>query len=123
MKKFMVAAVAALSITALACTSVESAKVDAATIASNGEAVAVVQATTLGIYILFNFVALVESNLDVAVNKTLVTEAKALGGNKVQLLTTFEYPKGGLFKWFGPGPFGLNILNLSPSFASGIAVK
>ena len=78
MKKFLVAAVAAMSITALACTSVESAKVDAATIASNGEAVAVVQATTLGIYLIFNFVALVESNLDVAVNKTLVTEAKAL---------------------------------------------
>ncbi len=121
MKKFLVAAVAALSITA-ACTSVESAKVDAATISSNGEAVAVVQATTLGIYLIFNFVALVESNLDVAVNKTLVTEAKALGGNKVQLLSVFEYPKGGLFKWFGP-IYGLNIVNLSPSFASGVAVK
>lgn len=123
MKKLLVALVAALSINALACTSVESAKVDAATIASNGEAVAVVQATTLGIYLIFNFVALVESNLDVVINKTLITEAKALGGNKVQLLIASEYPDGGLFKWFGPGPFGLNLLNLQPAYASGIAVR
>lgn len=124
MKKFFVAIVAALSLSALtACSSVESAKVDGSTIASNGEAVAVVQATNLGLYLIFNFVPIFESTLDTVVNKLLVTEAKALGGNKVELMMAMEYPKGGLFQWFGPGPFGLNLVNLSPAYANGIAVK
>lgn len=122
MKKFFVALVASLSLSLSACSSVESAKVDGSTIASNGEAVAVVQATNLGLYLLFNFVPIFESTLDTVVNKLLVTEAKALGGNKVELMTALEYPKGGLFQWFGIGG-GLNIVNLSPAFASGIAVK
>lgn len=123
MKKFFVAMMTAITLSALtACSSVESAKVDGSTIASNGEAVAVVQATNLGIYLLFNFVPLVESTLDTVVNKLLVTEAKALGGNKVELMMAVEYPKGGIFQWFGPAG-GLNIVNFSPSFASGVVVK
>ena len=123
MKKFVVALVAALSLSALtACSSVESAKVDGSTISSNGEAVAVVQATNLGLYLLFNFVPIFESNLDVVVNKLLVTEAKALGGNRVELMMAFEYPKGGIFQWFSPLG-GLNIINLSPAYANGVAVK
>src|SRR5688572_4687252 len=96
MKKFLVALVAALSITALACTSVESAKVDAATIASNGDAVAVVQAVSIGLCLIFHFVVITESNLDTVVNKLLVTEAKALGGNKVQLLGAGQMPAGSI---------------------------
>lgn len=123
MKKFVVALVAALSLSALtACSSVESAKVDGSTIASNGEAVAVVQATNLGLYLIFNFVPIFESNLDTVVNKLLVTEAKALGGNKVELMFAWEWPKGGIFQWFAGAP-GINLANPSPAYASGIAVK
>ena len=124
MKKLFVAIVAAVSLASLvACSSIESTKVDGSTIASNGEAVAVVQATNLGLTLIFNFVTIFESTLDTSVNKLLVTEAKALGGNKVELLMAMEYPKGGLFQWFGPGPFGLNLASLSPTMATGIAVK
>lgn len=122
LKKQVMATTAALALGVLgACSSVESAKVDGSTIASNGEAVAVVQATNIGIYLLFNFVPLVPSDLDVVVNKLLVTEAKALGANKVELLSAMEYPKDGIFKWFGPT--GLNWVNFPPAYASGVAVK
>ncbi|MCP4499844.1 MAG: hypothetical protein GY822_07770 [Deltaproteobacteria bacterium] len=118
MKKFLVAMVAALSISALACTSVESAKVDPATIAANGEAVAVVQATTLGLCLIFHFVPIVESNLDTVINKVLVAEAKALGGNKVDLKGFMEMPHGSiLFQLFH------GILLVDPAFAEGVVVK
>jgi len=118
MKKFLVAMIAALSITALACTSVESAKVDPATIAANGEAVAVVQATTLGLCLIFHFVPITESNLDTVINKVLVAEAKALGGNKVDLKGFFEMPHGSILFQLGH-----NILNVDPAFAEGVVVK
>ena len=48
----------------------------------------------------------------------LVAEAKALGGNKVQLLAAMEQPKGGLiFKLMG------GLAWLPPAGAVGIAVK
>jgi hypothetical protein len=122
MKKFLVSMVAALSLASItACSSIESTKVDGSTIASNGEAVAVVQATNLGLTLIFNFVTIFESTLDTSVNKLLVTEAKALGGNRIQLLYAWEYPKGGLFQWFGYP--GLNIISLSPTIAAGVAVR
>src|SRR5688572_2647748 len=92
MKKFLAALVASLALTS-ACASVESAKVDPATIASNGEAVAVVQCVTLGLTLIFHFVTISEASLDTVVNKMLVAESKALGGNKVQLLNAMEMPR------------------------------
>lgn len=118
MKKFLAAIVASVALMTTACQSVESTKVDPATIASNGEAVAVVQCVALGLTAIFHFVTITEASLDTVINKMLVAEAKALGGNKVQLLTAFETPKGGLlFKLAG------GIINIPPAEATGIAVK
>ena len=118
MKKFFVAAIAALSITALACTSVDSAKVDASTIASNGEAVAVVQAVSLGLCLIFHFVPIASNDLDTVINKVLITEAKALGGSKVELLAAGTQPTGSIL-------FQLthNWIGFDPAMAVGIAVK
>lgn len=118
MKKYLVALVAALTLSSMACTSIESAKVNSADIAANGEAVAVVQATALGLTALFHFITISEASLDTVVNKMLVTEAKALGGNRVQLLGAYETPKGGLiFKLAG------GIIGLPSASATGIVVR
>jgi hypothetical protein len=118
MKKILTALVASLALATTACQSVETTKVDATTIASNGDAVAVVQCTALGLTAIFHFVTITEASLDTVINKMLVAEAKALGGNKVQLLNAVEMPKGGLiFKLAG------GIVNLPPAMATGIAVK
>ena len=118
MKNFLAAVVASVALMTSACQSVESTKVDPATIASNGEAVAVVQCVALGLTAIFHFVTITEASLDTVVNKMLVAEAKALGGNKVQIINAMEMPKGGLiFRLMG------GILMLPPAMASGIAVK
>jgi hypothetical protein len=118
MKKLLAAAIASLSLMTASCQSVEYTKVDSATIASNGDAVAVVQCVALGLTAIFHFVTITEASLDTVINKMLVAEAKAMGGNKVQLLGAMEMPKGGLlFKLAG------GIVNLPPAAAVGIAVK
>jgi len=118
MKKFLTALVASLALATSACQSVEFTKVDSATIASNGDAVAVVQCVALGLTLIFHFVTITEASLDTVINKMMVAEAKALGGNKVQLLGAMETPKGGLlFKLAG------SILSIPPAGAVGIAVK
>ena len=118
MKKLLAALVASIAFSTMACQSVESAKVDPATIASNGEAVAMVQCTALGLTAIFHFITITEASLDTVVNKMMVAEAKALGGNKVQPLMAMEMPKHGLiFALMG------GIISLPPAMASGIAVK
>lgn len=118
MKKLLAAVIAALALSTAACQSVHSAKVDPATIASNGEAVAVVQCVALGLTAIFHFITITEASLDTVVNKMMVAEAKALGGNKVQLLGAMEMPKNGLLFMLAGG-----IVNLPPAGAVGIAVK
>ena len=54
-------------------------------VASGGEAVAVVQAEALGLTAIFHIVDIVSCDLDQVVNKLLVSEAKAMGGSKVDL--------------------------------------
>lgn len=123
MKKFLAALVASVALMGIGCQSVESAKVDPATIASNGEAVALVQCTALGFSAIFHFVTITEASMDTVVNKMMVAEAKALGGNKVQLLSAMELPThgllfrlpGGLFSYFAGVP--------PMAQAAGIAVK
>ena len=117
MKKILAALVATLALSFSACQSVESAKVDPANIASNGEAVAVIQGTALGLTAIFHFVTITEASIDTVVNKMLVAEAKAMGGNKVELLYAFEQPKGGLFHLTG------NIVAIPVAIAAGVAVK
>jgi len=118
MKKFLTAIVASLALAGSACQSVESTKVDPATIASNGDAVAVIQCTALGLTAIFHFITITEASLDTVINKMLIAEAKALGGNKVQLINAVEMPKGGLIFHLAGG-----ILSLPPAMATGIAVK
>jgi hypothetical protein len=116
MKKAFVAVLAASSL--LACTSVETATVSANEIAAQGgEAVAVIQGTALGITAIFHIVEIVQSDLDTAVNKLLVAEAKAMGANRVALTSAFTSPRHGIFALTG------GIIGVPVSHAIGVAVK
>jgi hypothetical protein len=116
MKKAILSAVAASSL--VACTSVESAVVSGAEVsASGGEAVAVVQASALGLTAIFHIVDLVQSDLDTVVNKLLVAEAKAMGASKVDLKGAGTTPRHGIFALAG------GIIGVTSSSAMGIAVK
>lgn len=121
MKSLVAAAVALACV--VGCQSVESAKVDPATIVSNGEAVAIVQCTALGFSALFHFVTITEASIDTVVNKMMIAEAKALGGNKVQLFVAAELPTHGLLFRLSGGLFSYGAGAPPMAFASGIAVK
>jgi len=116
--RFILAIALALSLVAGACTSVDTAKVDPGTIAANGEAVGVVQAVTLGFSLIFDFVVITESDLDLVINKVLIAEAKAIGGNKVELLAAGQMPDGSILFQLAHG-----IVMLPPAGAVGVAVK
>ena len=118
MKKILVSLAAALSFALVACSSVQTAKVNSADIASSSDAVAIVQATELGFNALFGFVPLADASLDSVVNKTLIAEAKAMGGNKVEIVTMFRMNPDQF-------PFFLmnGILNVQVAMATGLAVK
>jgi len=115
MKKALIAAVAAVSLGA--CTSVETATVSGSEIAANGEAVAVIQATALGLTAIFHMVDLVAADLDVVVNKLLVAEAKAMGATKVDLKGAGTTPRHGIFALMG------GIIGVPSATAMGVAVK
>jgi hypothetical protein len=115
MKKAFVAVVAAAALAA--CTSVETATVSGSEIAANGEAVAVVQATALGLTAIFHMVDLVQSDLDTVVNKLLVAEAKAMGASNVDLKGAGTTPRHGIFALMG------GIIGVTQSAAMGVAVK
>src|SRR4051812_3211039 len=95
MKKSLLAVACAVALAG--CTSVETATVSGTEIAANGEAVAVVQASSIGLTLLFNLVDLVQSDLDVVVNRLLVAEAKAMGASKVDLKDASTTPRHGIF--------------------------
>lgn len=116
MKKMLVFLAAAFALALVACTSVESAKVNSADIASSSDAVAVVQATKIGFSIIFSFVPIIEASPDDVVNKLLVAEAKALGGNKVELVDMMAMHPNQF-------PTSLSIVNPALVLATGIAVK
>lgn len=118
MKKFLIAIVAALSLGLLACNTVRHAPVESGDIVANGTAVAVVNAQSAGVTLIFHIVPIIDGgDLDSVVNKTLVAEAKAVGGNRVQLVSAMAQPRGGIFALAG------NIVGFPMSAASGIAVK
>lgn len=119
MKKAILSAVAASSL--IACTSVESAIVSGAELSTQGEAVAVIQANALGLTALFHIIDIVQSDLDTVVNRLLVSEAKAMGASKVDLISARTTPRHGLYALSGAFPFVL--LGITESQASGIAVK
>ncbi len=116
MKKAIVSAFLASSL--MACTSVETAVVSGNEVAAaGGEPIAVVQGTALGLTAIFHVIDLVQSDLDTVVNKLLVAEAKAMGGNKVQLLSAGTTPRHGIFALTG------TIIGFPISQATGVAVK
>jgi len=121
MKKVFLALGLAAAMTG--CTSVESATVGSNEVAATGgEAVAVVQASSLGFTLIFHIVDVVTSDLDEVVNKLLVGEAKAMGATKVDLKSASTTPRHGIFAVFGL-PLGLNIIGFPMSSAVGVAVK
>ena len=116
MKKAILSAVVASSL--VACTSVETAVVSGNEVtATGGQPIAVIQGTSLGLTAIFNVVDLVQSDLDTVVNKLLVAEAKAMGGNKVQLLHAYTTPRHGIFA------LPAIIIGIPYSQATGVAVK
>jgi hypothetical protein len=116
MKKALVAALAASSLAA--CTSVETTTVSSNEVtAHGGESIAVIQGTSVGFSLFWYVIDVVQSDLDTAVNKLLVTEAKAMGATKVDLKNAWTTPRSGIF-----GITGL-IIGFPVAQASGIALK
>ncbi|MCL2011885.1 MAG: hypothetical protein FWG75_03745 [Cystobacterineae bacterium] len=115
MKRFLVAVV---GMALMACTSIEVAKVSGSEIMTGeGEAIAVIQASSLGWTFFWHLVTVVESDLDEVVNKMLVAEAKKMGANKVDLKGASTSPRSGIF--------GLSaiLMGMPSSGAVGVAVK
>lgn len=116
MKQGFLAVVLAAAVSG--CTSVESATVASNEVTANGgEAVAVIQASSIGWTIIFHLVDIVTSDLDQVVNKLLVGEAKAMGATKVDLKGASTTPRHGIFALAG------NLIGFPTSSAMGIAVK
>jgi hypothetical protein len=116
MKQGFLAMVLAAAISG--CYSVESATVASNEITANGgEAVAVIQASSIGWTIIFHLVDIVTSDLDQVVNKLLVGEAKAMGANKVDLKSASTTPRHRIFAVAG------FLVGFPTSTAMGIAVK
>ncbi len=116
MKKAILSAIAASSL--LACTSVESAIVSSSEVQTrNGDAIAVIQANALGLTALFHIVDIVQSDLDTVVNKLLISEAKAMGATRVDLVGASTTPRHGIYALTG------SIIGVTSSTAVGVAVK
>jgi ABC-type sugar transport system substrate-binding protein len=108
MKKMVISLVAALSLALVACTS---------------DAVAVIQATELGFNLLWGFVPLADPSFDSVVNKSLIAEAKAMGGNKVEIVSMFRMNPDQFPFNFMPTLYLPGLLNLNMAYATGVAVK
>lgn len=115
MKKAVVSAFVAASL--VGCTSFESAQVAGNEIAANGEAVAVVQASAIGLTAIFHIIDIVQADLDTVVNKVLVSEAKGMGASKVDLKSASTTPRNGIFALAG------GIISFPMASAVGVAVK
>lgn len=116
MKKALLAVLCATSL--VACTSVETATVSASEVAtSGGDAVAVIQGTSIGLTAIFHIIDIVQSDLDTAVNKLLIAEAKAMGANRVDIKYAFTTPRHGIFALTGL------IIGFPIATATGVAVK
>jgi hypothetical protein len=119
MKKLLVMLAAILG--TAACTSVETATVSGNEIAANGEAIAVIQASSVGLTAIFHLVDIIQSDLDVVTNQLLVSEAKAMGATKVELKQASTTPRHGVFALFGIPV--INLIGIPRSSATGVAVK
>lgn len=108
----------AVAFSVSACSSIEVARVkDNSLAVPQGEAVAVIQANSIGFTLFFHAVDVVKSDLDDVVNRMLLAEAKAMGANKVQLVSAHTTPRGGIYALSGI------VFGFPESEAVGIAVK
>ena len=115
MKRSLVAIVCAAL---LACNSIDSTVVASNEIVTTeGEAIAVIQASTMGISLFFHLVSLVDWDLDKSINKMLIAEAKSMGANKVDLKGAATTPRHGLYALAG------HLLAFPSSYAVGVAIK
>ncbi|HCF60985.1 MAG TPA: hypothetical protein DFS52_23685 [Myxococcales bacterium] len=115
MKRTLAALFAAFAFTA--CTSVETATVSSNEIIGNGDAVAVIQADAIGSSLIFYLVDIVQADLDTVVNKLMVSEAKAMGANRVELKGFMTTPRHGIFRLTGA------IIGFPYAHAEGVAVR
>jgi hypothetical protein len=115
MKKSLLLAAAVLC---SGCTSVEWTSVSSTEVVANGgEAIAVIQASAIGVTAIFHIIDIVPCDLDVAVNKVLVAEAKKMGASKVDLKSASATPRQGVFAIYG------TLIGLPTATAVGVAVK
>ncbi|MEW5851174.1 MAG: hypothetical protein AB2A00_20470 [Myxococcota bacterium] len=109
----------------VACAAVDSAKVDGTRVAAQGgEPVAVISTWQGGFTLFWGLVPLgpAGQTLDDAIHKNLITEAKAHGGDRVQMVTVFSLPADHLFARIQPLLLLPGLLNFHFAYASGIAV-
>ncbi|MFN0062877.1 MAG: hypothetical protein ACKVPX_10215 [Myxococcaceae bacterium] len=109
-----------------ACTSLESATVSTTEVAAEGgDAIAVIQATSLGWTLFFHLIDIVHSDFDNTVNRLLVSEAKAMGASRIDIKDAYTTPRGGFWAVFNPlncGPV-LNLTCFPYTEVTAIAVK
>lgn len=115
MRMALVVALATLGVGA--CTSMETTVISKTEVAANGEPVELIQVEALGLTAIFHIVDIVQSDLDVVVNKLLVAEAKASGASKVDLKSANTTPRHGIYALTG------GLIGITSSSAVGVAVK
>ncbi len=95
MRKALFAVVVGLSLAS--CRSIDEAQVISSDVAANGEAIELMQASSIGFTLFLHNVVVVDSSLDQVVNKMLVAEAKAMGAHRVQLVSATTSPRNGIY--------------------------
>lgn len=115
--------------TVSACVSIDTATLPSSDVAAQGEAIAVVQATSIGLTALFNIVPIVESDLD-QVTRELIVEAKGMGASKIQITHAVTTPRRGIFRVLMSLPtatpnvvFLPNVVNFPMTTATAIILK
>ena len=102
------------------CSSVESAQVSGNDVAAQGEPIAVIQADAIGLSAILQLIDIVQADLDVVVNRLLVSEAKAMGASKVDIKSAHQMPTNGIYMLLS-----CPLIVLCPNLAqaTGIAVR
>ncbi len=91
-------AAALFACVSLGCASIQSATVvDRDVVTKEGKAIAVLQVDVVGLSLFVHLVPLVAADLDTAVNRILIGEAKHMGGTKVELKEADTTPTGGIY--------------------------
>lgn len=126
MKKWLVSMAACGALGLGGCSSLESTTVSSTEVAGQGgDAIALIQATTRGWTLFFHLIDIVHSDFDTAVNRLIVSEAKAMGASKIDIKDAYTTPRGGFWSVFNPincGPV-INLTCFPYTQVSALAVK